>query len=305
MKTPPISFKHWLGSLCIALLGLLSIDTAHGQIFVTDWGNNAIAEYSTAGSMLNSSLITGLNQPRGIVSSGTDLFFLTGTTIAEYTTAGVVVGAPLIPRLSGMADLALSGSDLFIGTGSKVVEYTTSGTLVSGTVASGYSSLGNIAISGSYLFILTNSGISEYTTSGDVVNPSLVSVSNGECIAASGSQLFVTTWLSAGAINEYTLGAVAGTIASTTLSLVSGLYYPEGITVSGEDLYVVTSGSNNIGEYTTSGATVNAALVTGNHNFSYVTVVQPVPEPSTWAMLAAGFGVLLLYRRRTAKCSSR
>jgi hypothetical protein len=41
------------------------------------------------------------------------------------------------------------------------------------------------------------------------------------------------------------------------------LDYPIGIAVFGSDLFVVNYGSNSIGEYTTSGATVNADLISG------------------------------------------
>ena len=37
-------------------------------------------------------------------------------------------------------------------------------------------------------------------------------------------------------------------------SLVSGLRWPDGIAVSGSDLFVADSGPGTIGEYTTSGA---------------------------------------------------
>ena len=50
-------------------------------------------------------------------------------------------------------------------------------------------------------------------------------------------------------------------------ALVSGLSFPGGIVVSGDKLFVVNGGtdpaSGTIGEYTTSGATVNPTLVSG------------------------------------------
>jgi hypothetical protein len=61
-----------------------------------------------------------------------------------------------------------------------------------------------------------------------------------------------------GTIGEYT---TAG--ATVNAALVSGLNTPQGLAVSGSDLFVVNLLANTIGEYTTAGATVNAALVTG------------------------------------------
>lgn len=49
-------------------------------------------------------------------------------------------------------------------------------------------------------------------------------------------------------------------------SLITGLNGPQGIAVSGSNLLVASSGSNTIGEYTTSGAVVSASLVSGLHS---------------------------------------
>ena len=49
----------------------------------------------------------------------------------------------------------------------------------------------------------------------------------------------------------------------TLTSLLPRFDEPYGIAVSGSDLFVANYGSNTVGEYTTSGATVNASLVTG------------------------------------------
>ncbi len=82
-------------------------------------------------------------------------------------------------------------------------------------------------------------------------------------------------------------------------SLVSGLDHPNGIAVSGSNLFV-TNG-NSIGEYTTSGAVVNADLVSGLQG-PWAIAVVPTPEPSTLVLLGIaavsllGFG----WRRRAA-----
>jgi hypothetical protein len=62
----------------------------------------------------------------------------------------------------------------------------------------------------------------------------------------------------------------AGSVASYTTegallngSLITGLSTPNGIAVSGNDVYVVNTNTGTVGKYTTSGATVNASLITG------------------------------------------
>src|SRR5580704_9675308 len=51
--------------------------------------------------------------------------------------------------------------------------------------------------------------------------------------------------------------------STVNASLISGLDSPNGIAISGDDLFVANAGSGTIGEYTLSGATVNASLITG------------------------------------------
>jgi hypothetical protein len=75
-----------------------------------------------------------------------------------------------------------------------------------------------------------------------------------------GAQIFVVNF-GTGTIGEYTTSG-----ATVDPVLISGLSLPEGIAVSGGNLFVtssnLTSDTGRNGEYTTSGATVNPALIT-------------------------------------------
>lgn len=69
-------------------------------------------------------------------------------------------------------------------------------------------------------------------------------------------------------------------------ALISGLHLPNGIAVSGSNRFVTNNGeagpvggTGTIGEYTTSGATVNPTLVSGLSFPSGIAVVPTVPEP--------------------------
>jgi hypothetical protein len=82
---------------------------------------------------------------------------------------------------------------------------------------------------------------------------------------------------------------------------------PDGIAVDGSDLFVANFSSDTIGEYTTAGATVNAALITGLQGPAGIAIV-PVPAPlighGLLVFLAVGgvlFGSKLLERRREAR----
>jgi len=75
------------------------------------------------------------------------------------------------------------------------------------------------------------------------------------------------------AISQYTLGSTAGTISSSNTSFITGLSDPVGIAVSASDVFVLNISGDSIGEYTTSGTTVNASLVTGlNQSPSYLAI---------------------------------
>jgi len=73
--------------------------------------------------------------------------------------------------------------------------------------------------------------------------------------------------------------------------------------VSGGNLFVTNSGSGTIGEYTTSGATVNPVLVSGlNQPVDIAVVSASVADASlTWTLLllslTATFGLKALLRR--------
>jgi hypothetical protein len=81
---------------------------------------------------------------------------------------------------------------------------------------------------------------------------------------ARADEIFVTN------INNNTIGAYTISGATLNAALISGLGDPNGIVVSGSDLFVTNFGGcfggtcvGTVGEYSTSGATVNAALISG------------------------------------------
>ncbi len=169
---------------------------------------------------------------------------LNSASIGVYDAAtGATINAALVSGMSVYLNhIAVSGGNLFV---------THSGTTTNGIYNPGSGSIG------------------EYTTSGLTVNASLVTgLDHPSGITVSGGNLFVSSYDN-GTIGVYN----ATTGATVNTALVSGLNHPSDIAVSGGNLYVVNygtytnntynQGSGSIGEYTTSGATVNAALVSG------------------------------------------
>src|SRR5437899_1672158 len=108
MKTP---FKIFVAAaLCVIPA------TSRGQIFVANFGNNTIGEYTTSGATVNSAFIS-TNGPYGIAFSGGNVFvtnFFNGT-VGEYNaTTGATINSTFISGLSQPRGIALFGGNLFV-----------------------------------------------------------------------------------------------------------------------------------------------------------------------------------------------
>ena len=81
------------------------------DLFVTNYDNGTIGEYTTSGVTVNAALVTGLLRPQNIAMSGSDLFVTNvgNNTIGEYTTSGGTVNAALVSGLSLPWAIAVSG----------------------------------------------------------------------------------------------------------------------------------------------------------------------------------------------------
>jgi hypothetical protein len=144
-----------------------------------------MSEYTTSGTTVNASLISGFSDPRGIAVLGSNLFVINNYnngTIGEYTTSGTTINSTLA-RLGTMQSpgspsaIAVNDSDIFVADQSRgtVSEFTLSGTLVSASLITGLTTPEAMTLSGDDLFIgQGNSTIGEYTTSGATVNASLI-----------------------------------------------------------------------------------------------------------------------------------
>jgi sugar lactone lactonase YvrE len=281
-----------LGLKYVVLLGLLSIHSAQGQIYVTNNGGTSINEYNPDGTPAGSEpLISGLSGAGSLAVSGAYLFVATGSGVAEYTTSGTLVNASLISGLNGVNGLAVSGSNLYVtnsGTG-KIGEYTlgaTPGTVTSSipSLITGLSEPSGIAVSGSDLFIALDSSdsIAEYTTSGTLVSAfSLPTENDPEDLAIIGSNLFVDdTTDGGGAIGEYT--TTGSTINEALVPFLGFSANPSGAAALGSNLLVVeqfdaNSGAGTVGEYNSSG-TVNATFITGLTNPSGIAVANQLSQ---------------------------
>jgi hypothetical protein len=210
--------------------------------------------------------------------------------VGEYTTAGAAVNAGLITGLGFGAGIAVSGSTLFVAdaVGGSLSAYTLgpSGTVVGSSVliSSGLSSPNDVVVSGSNLIVANggilhsnNGNIQIYNTAG-VLQTSVPVDGYPVGLAVSGSNIYYTSthfilnMPPDSTVNVYNMAT------GVTTTLISGLNGPTGIALFGSTLFVASQGDNShgtlpgsppytltgkIGEYTTSGATINASLITG------------------------------------------
>jgi hypothetical protein len=187
-----------------------------------------------------------------------------GDIVGEYdATTGAAINANLITNAEGLsfpAELALSGNDLFVanlgvssGGGTTVGEYNLTTGTFNGNFITGLDDHFGLALSGNDLFV----------SNGGPGRP--------------------------GTVGKYN----AATGAAMNASFITGLNNPEGLALSGNTLFVVNEGANAVGEYdATTGAAINPNFITGL-NYPIGLAVAPVPEPSTWSMIAVA-GVVLL-----------
>jgi hypothetical protein len=147
---------------------------SNGFVYVPNYaggtsGAGSIAKYTTSGTLVNSSLITGLTGPWSLAESGGQLFVGTYTngvsgsgTIGLYNaTTGTAINPSLITGLSAPFSLTLDGANLFVQTfdsnsASSIGKYTTSGTTVSTSFLSFTNQLNEqFAVSGGKIYVET------------------------------------------------------------------------------------------------------------------------------------------------------
>jgi len=309
-----------VAACALAAASILTPAAARGQIFVTNWQNSTVGAYGLDGTPINPSLISGLNAPTGIAVSGSDIFVVNGGSgadgyVSEYTTAGEIVNQYLIVGLSDPQGIAVSGSDIYVANGAcgEIGQYTLGapGLITSSnpTLISGIGYPRGIAVSGSNLFVADSpaNAINEYDITGTpLATPLVTGLQFPWGVAASGNDLYVANYAGNGPVGDYTLGADPGTLASSNPSLFLGSDYQQGIAALGSDLFVTNWNSGTIGEYTTSGDTVNASLVANIPGVSGIAVADdntdpaapPVPEPASAAIFLVAATALLMRRPR-------
>jgi hypothetical protein len=147
--------------------------------------------------------------------------------IAEYTTSGTAVNSSLVSNIPIKGgSITAFGPALFIANGSVVSEYTSSGMEVNGDLARGASFPSAVAIYGSDLFVATSSGVGEYTITGQAIDPNLITGLTQPTFLAVGGPAAPTAQLSIAqqetvvVVDEATAGALTVDVEDTNGNLV-------------------------------------------------------------------------------------
>ena len=180
-----------------------------------------------------------------------------------FTTEGVAVNANLITGLSGVSGVTVADGFLYVssfgpGTG-RIGKYTLMGEPINPSLITGLTQPTTIAISGTDLYVnnVGTNHVGKYTTSGATVNASFITAS-ASAVAVSGPEVYVA--LSGDPYRIATYSTATGEVVNNSL-ISSGVTQVNDIAISGSDLYVTVS-AGAVRKYTTSGATVNASLIT-------------------------------------------
>ena len=243
----------------------MGVASSGSQLFITDLSVGCISACTTSGQVVNSGLVTGLTDPRGIAvdSTGHNLFVTLPGYVGKYDTVTGQGTDRLITLQNFPLCVAVVGTNLFVtttdGTGGTIEKYDTDGNYLT-TLVSGLNQPYGVTLDAAGQFLYTG------TVDGSV-------------------------W-------EY-----SATTGNLIKQLVNGSpQTPYGLAVDGSDLYVVTGAMgqpSHVGKYNLATDEWNPYLTTSDSGMIGIALAT-VPEPGTAGLVLLGLGWLGYRRIRTA-----
>ena len=264
-------------SLVSGLDGPTGITVSGADLWVPNNSSGTIGEYNaTTGAVVNASLISGLNGPVAIAVSGSNLWVANGGggTIGDYNaTTGTTPSISITDAQSAtLSSLTITienpqAGDVLTATASGGVTVTPYNAATGVLQLRGAASLaayetvlasvlynntsGGPSVASETIDVVANDGISNSSTTQATIAISPPPVVELDAPSAN----YTTSWTNSGPVTISVNGSP---------NLVTGLNAPQGIVVSGGDLWIANTGSDTIGDYNAiTGAVVNSSLVSG------------------------------------------
>lgn len=291
-------------ALSFFLVGILAPLASAQTLFVTS-GDNVGSYNPTTGATNDSTFITGITAPVGILENGGNLLVSStaGDTVGKYDLAtGATVNATLVSDDSALA-LAISGSTLYVShfAHSKISTFNanTGATLNGNFITTDILGVYGLAVSSAGL-LASDAGYFQIRrfdlTTGAFISAFITGLNDPRGIAVSGSDLFVVN-RGNNTVGKY--NATTGAVINASF-ISSGLNSPYGVAIWDNFLYVTNHGNDTVAKFNaTTGALIDGSFITGLADPSGI-VISAVPEPGTYALLVVALGFALLRRRWVA-----
>ncbi len=313
METAMKSSRYLSFPGLVTLVLLLSANALRAQTLYITSGTDNIDEVDSSGNVTHFATVTGASSLAGLAFDGSGDLYVVDTTvvgqnvvrqISEVTPEGAVSTFVSLPGTDPIGLAFDVGGYLYAAdlVNNQVLKITSGGTVSTFASLSSTDDPTGLAFDGGgnlYVSDLGTNQISKITPGGVVstfaslpTSPSfsspegLVFGSNGDPYVAKGGS---------NQISQVTPGGVVSTFASLPGAR------PEGLTFgSNGDLYVADNGLGSISQITPDGSVTT--LTTGVPGAGFIAEAPvSVPEPSGWALMLGGLGLLAVRRFRFSR----
>jgi len=282
------------GVASLLATGLASAD----NVFVVNNGGNTISEISNG--VVSTFIATDLNGPTGIAINSAGDFFVDNNGnngyIEEYSPTGVPIGQYSTgennPR--GLAFDSAGNLDVAVQGTHQILQIPVGGG--SGTIlASGFSAINGVGFSGGTLYATDGGAGAVDTVTGSTPTTYVNGLSspNGIAFDSAGDMFLVEHGSST--IAEIPFGSTTASAFITQTSAQG----PKDVAIDSSGDFFITDNSNNtFTQYSPTGVLIATFAGSSFNGPCFVVTQAAVPEPSTYALMLAGLGLLYFRNRR-------